>query len=241
MAAVWGPPATSITHCCGGRATAVKSMPGASSAAAPPLTFMAKISPVSRLRTWNTLPKAPYGHGVGFGGRPSRTLASAAGTGSSPLRQWRHRMGVAARQPSLAHWLHARASSTHVNVHAGCRTWPTMRSSSKSLGPRRRRPLVDASSVIPGEGRAGSAQHQAGTSERHAAWPHPGQQWPLPSPPFPPTPPLFLSPRVLCSCDAPRPMHPTSDSLCTHPHWPLSPHRSPPLCAPQWLLPPPQP
>ena len=53
----------------------------------PCLTFMAKISEVSRLRTWNTLPKAPC---------------------------------------------------------------PTMRSSSKSLGPSRWRPLVEAACALAG-------------------------------------------------------------------------------------------
>lgn len=69
-------------------------------------TFMAKISPVSRLRTWNTLPKAP---------------------------------------------------------------WPTMRSSSKSLGPRRRRGLAACISVPGGRvertGVGGKVNGEAGSSK----------------------------------------------------------------------------
>lgn len=62
-----------------GAATSSKPHPPTKHKQAGTLTFMAKISPVSRLRTWNTLPKAPCG-GSGPGKSHQQTASARGGS-----------------------------------------------------------------------------------------------------------------------------------------------------------------
>lgn len=128
-------------------------------------TFMAKISPVSRLRTWNTLPNAPC-------------TAQAAGVHVHPLigcANWLSGLGGGHRSGG-GNWAASPpapfgcGSAGHSPLLPYCRpprTCPTMRSSSKSVGPSLRRPLVLASSARRQRGSAGTSE-PAGWLEGHS-------------------------------------------------------------------------